>query len=191
VTRHLGWGHERAASRRRSRGQALVEFAILVPFLFTIVMGSVDFGRVFGQNSAILGAAREAARQAIVFVPGTGNPHFGQTPANDAYVLKVAHNELGLSSSDTTTLQLAPAPHENDCFTPASPPPSSPTASNRYPTVNDTGYVFVCWEAPGADGARHVVVTIAWTMSLVTPFVQGIVGTPHLHAIVETTEQSP
>jgi Flp pilus assembly protein TadG len=175
------------ASRRRSRGQAMVEFAILIPFLFSIVLGSVDFGRVFAQNAGILGAAREAVRQAIAYdTASASNLHFGQSSANDTYVLGIAHDELGIAAGDTTTLQLAPNGHENDCFTPASPP-----ASSLFPTANDTGYVFVCWETTPASRPARVVVTIAWTVSLVTPFVESMVGKPHLHAIVEGTELTP
>lgn len=174
-----------ARKRTRTRGQAMVEFAILIPFLFTIVMGSVDFGRVFGQNAAILGAAREAVRQAISYSSATGtNPYFGST--HDADVLAFAHDELGLPSSDTTTLTLAPHGHENDCYTPTTPPPTS-----LYPATSDTGYVFVCWTNASLTQPANVTVTIAWTMSLITPFVQSVVGTPHLHAIIQGTEQSP
>ena len=185
----LGWGREGQPSRRRgSRGQAMVEFAILIPFLFSIVLGSVDFGRVFGQNAAILGAAREAVRQTIFYSTSSGsNPLFNTTPGlEDNNILTVAQNELGTSNGGSS-LSLAPVLHRYDCsITPASPPPTS-----WFPSTADTGYLFICWAGTGNDGKQHVRITIAWTMSIITPFVQNMVGTPHLHAIVEGTEQSP
>lgn len=56
----------RTRSRRSSRGQSLVEFAIILPVFLLIVVGILDFGRVVWANSAVTNAAREAARYAIV-----------------------------------------------------------------------------------------------------------------------------
>lgn len=52
--------------RRSSPGQALVEFALIIPIFILLVMGIFDLGRaVYGYNTAN-NAAREAARMAIV-----------------------------------------------------------------------------------------------------------------------------
>jgi Flp pilus assembly protein TadG len=51
---------------RRTRGQGLVEFALVFPIFIVLVMGIVDLGlSVFAYNS-ITNAAREGARLAIV-----------------------------------------------------------------------------------------------------------------------------
>jgi Flp pilus assembly protein TadG len=47
---------------RRSRGQALAEFAIVAPILFALFFGIVDFGRMVAINAAAITASREAAR---------------------------------------------------------------------------------------------------------------------------------
>jgi hypothetical protein len=56
----------RHARNRDSRGQALVEFAIILPVLALLVVMAVDFGRVFfgwvGLTNAVRIAANEAAR---------------------------------------------------------------------------------------------------------------------------------
>ncbi len=53
-------------SDRPNRGQALVEFALVIPVFLVILMGVADLGRaVFAYNS-ITNAAREGARLAIV-----------------------------------------------------------------------------------------------------------------------------
>ncbi len=53
-------------SRRARRGQALVEFALVVGLLLALVMGIIDFS-VFGKNSlAIANATREGARAASI-----------------------------------------------------------------------------------------------------------------------------
>jgi Flp pilus assembly protein TadG len=58
---------------RRSRGSALVEAALLMPLLFLMLCGTMDFGRIFYTGMAIAGAAR-AGVQFASFTPGyTGN----------------------------------------------------------------------------------------------------------------------
>jgi hypothetical protein len=55
--------------RRRSeasRGQTLVEFALILPLLVLILVGIFDFGRAIYGYSTANNAAREAARVAIV-----------------------------------------------------------------------------------------------------------------------------
>lgn len=50
----------------RSRGQALVEFVVIIPVFLFLLMGIVDFGRVIWATTSLASAAREAARFAIV-----------------------------------------------------------------------------------------------------------------------------
>lgn len=65
-----GAEHDRGRSaeaplvRRRSRGQALAEFALLLPVFFLIVAGTLDLGRVFYAQISLTNAAREGAVQA-------------------------------------------------------------------------------------------------------------------------------
>jgi TadE-like protein len=51
---------------RHSRGQALVEFAVIIPVFLFMLMGILDFGRVIWATTSLASAAREAARFAIV-----------------------------------------------------------------------------------------------------------------------------
>jgi Flp pilus assembly protein TadG len=56
----------RSNHRRRGRGQALVEFALVIPIFLILLMAVFDLGRaVFAYNS-ITNAVREGARLAIV-----------------------------------------------------------------------------------------------------------------------------
>ncbi|WP_159704033.1 TadE family protein [Arthrobacter sp. 18067] len=43
----------------------MVEFAIILPLLLTMLLGVIDFGLFFSQNIGIQAAAREGARQGI------------------------------------------------------------------------------------------------------------------------------
>lgn len=49
------------------RGQALVEFALIMPFLLLFIIGIVEFGRGWNQHQVITDAAREGARSAVLF----------------------------------------------------------------------------------------------------------------------------
>lgn len=51
------------------RGQALVEFALLLPFIMLVLIGIVEFGRAWNAKQMVTDAAREGARWAVV-----GNP---------------------------------------------------------------------------------------------------------------------
>ena len=56
----------RRASRPRERGQALLEFALILPIFAVALLGMIDVGRAIWANNAVANAAREAARYATV-----------------------------------------------------------------------------------------------------------------------------
>ncbi|WP_035787822.1 TadE/TadG family type IV pilus assembly protein [Clostridium ljungdahlii] len=51
---------------KNEKGQALVEFAIILPILLLIVMGIVQFGMVINSYITIENASREGARAGII-----------------------------------------------------------------------------------------------------------------------------
>ncbi len=63
-------------SRRRARwwlrdgGQALVEFALVVPVLLLLVVGLAEFARAWNAKQVLTDAAREALRSSVVANPG-------------------------------------------------------------------------------------------------------------------------
>jgi Flp pilus assembly protein TadG len=56
----------RSRSRRRQRGQALVEFAVVFPVMALIIMGVLDLGRAIYTYNTLAQSARVATRTAIV-----------------------------------------------------------------------------------------------------------------------------
>ncbi|HEX2756795.1 MAG TPA: TadE/TadG family type IV pilus assembly protein [Candidatus Limnocylindrales bacterium] len=52
--------------RRRSTGQALLEFSLVLPIFLVMLMGVVDVGRAIWAQNSLAAAAREGARFAIV-----------------------------------------------------------------------------------------------------------------------------
>ena len=53
-------------AHRHSRGQSLVEFALVIPLFLVMLFGIIDIGRVIWANDALSNAAREGARFASV-----------------------------------------------------------------------------------------------------------------------------
>lgn len=51
---------------KKEIGQAMVEFALVLPIFLTLIGGIVDFGWVFGNKLAADNASREAARYASI-----------------------------------------------------------------------------------------------------------------------------
>ena len=52
--------------RPRESGQALLEFALILPIFAVALLGMIDVGRAIWANNAVANAAREAARYATV-----------------------------------------------------------------------------------------------------------------------------
>jgi len=59
------------SDRRRERGTSVVEMAIVLPLLLTLVFAIGEFGIMFTQWQTLTNAAREGARTGVVF-RGTG-----------------------------------------------------------------------------------------------------------------------
>jgi hypothetical protein len=65
---------ERPGQRRgRDRGAAAVELALVMPVLFMLLMGIINYGLWFNDSLQLRQGVREAARQAVVLVPFSGS----------------------------------------------------------------------------------------------------------------------
>lgn len=52
--------------QQRERGAVAVEMAVLLPLLLLILIGTMEFGRVFNVQNSLTQAAREGARHAAI-----------------------------------------------------------------------------------------------------------------------------
>ena len=59
MTPHL---QDLGAGRRGDRGAAAVEFALVMPLLFLLIFGIIDFGRMWNMQIALTQGAREGVR---------------------------------------------------------------------------------------------------------------------------------
>jgi len=57
--------------KKSQRGQSIVEFALVLPIFLLIMLGLVEFGRLWMTVNVLTGAAREGARAAAVHGAGS------------------------------------------------------------------------------------------------------------------------
>lgn len=53
--------------KQKERGAVAVEMAIVLPLLLLILIGTMEFGRVFNVQNSLTQAAREGARHAAIY----------------------------------------------------------------------------------------------------------------------------
>jgi Flp pilus assembly protein TadG len=85
------------------RGQALAEFALVMPVLFLLIGGIIEFGRAWNIKQAVTDAAREGARYAVV--------QDGVIDTQDEVIAKI-EERLALASITTSTIAFS-----SDCPT--------------------------------------------------------------------------
>ncbi|HLO36323.1 MAG TPA: TadE family protein [Candidatus Deferrimicrobium sp.] len=123
----------RQLSAARSRGQALVEFAMVAPIFLLMLFAVIDFGRYIYYVQVLNNAAREGARYAIVHgtnsFPSSGPPVSGKTSTDPtgADVVAIARNYAVGVIGNSTILQICPYWMHAD--SPAPPPETSPTCT--------------------------------------------------------------
>lgn len=130
--------------RRRSGGQALVEFALVAPMLFVLILGTIEAGRFIFFYEVMNHATREGARYAIVHGSDSTCPS-GPPPAGEVNNCDPNGNNVKAAVADAA-LELAGVgdlivhePVWTSRSTPANPSPGdASTGSNargEYVTV--------------------------------------------------------
>jgi Flp pilus assembly protein TadG len=134
----------------RHSGQSMVEFAILAPIFFLLLLGTIDLGRAIYIYNTISDAAREGARAAIPF----------DTPLpTNANVIGAVQSKLGGGFTLST----------DPCL--ASPPCATPTT----PTTPNSGYIWYS-SGIGTPGRGSVTVKISFLFQPWVPVVRDAAG---------------
>ena len=140
--------------RRKSRGQAMVEFALLSTLLFLMVMGIFDFGRAISVYVNIAEAAHEGARQLVL------RSNYASAPP-DSVIINATLAQIGGGMVLT----------EDPCLS-LPTPCTSPSASGMAP---NTGYI---WISPNrTTGNRQVTVRVTYLFSPMTAMISNLTGT--------------
>ena len=143
--------------RPKSRGQAMVEFALLSTLLFLLVMGIFDFGRAIAVYINIAEAAHEGARQLVL------RSNRNSTPP-DTLIINATLAKIGGGGMVLT---------EDPCLSDPTPcsSPSTPTTPNR-------GYI---WISPNRPTGNHpVTVRTSYRYAPMTGMMSTTVG-PSFH----------
>jgi Flp pilus assembly protein TadG len=98
----------RRHNRQRTRGQALVEFALVLPIFILVLFGILDFGRAIYAYNTISNASRQAVRVGIV-------DQNDIAVENEAIQHGVA---LGLTATDVDVTFLQPGGSSSICVAP-------------------------------------------------------------------------
>ncbi len=86
---------------KKSKGQSLVETALILPVLLLLLTGIIDFGLLFNSYLVVSNASREGARQAAV----------GKT---DAQIRSAAANAAASLDHDRLEIEITPAEAARD-----------------------------------------------------------------------------
>lgn len=86
---------------KSEKGQAMVEFALILPVLFLIIGGIIDFGWIFHHQSIANNACREGARYAAI--------HSSEPSYNDTVTINIVKGYFNnFSVDDTVSVTLKP-----------------------------------------------------------------------------------
>ena len=140
--------------RRKSCGQAMVEFALLSGLLFLMVMGIFDFGRAIAVYINIAEAAHEGARQLVL------RSNYSSTPP-DSVIINATLAKIGGGGMVLT---------EDPClFNPI------PCTAPSLPSMPNTGYI---WITPNrTPGNRNVTVRVTYLFAPMTGMISNLTGT--------------
>jgi len=81
-----------------NRGQALVEFALVLPVLMLLIIGMMEFGLIIHQYMVVTEAAREGARSAAV---GNSNTTIISVTKTAASQIDISELTVAISPADT------------------------------------------------------------------------------------------
>lgn len=133
--------------RRRSRGQSLAEFALVVPILIVLFIGIADFGRVFVAGVALEAATRDAAEAAAnQYVAAPPGPLDSPAPTDNAPYYDALHTY----SAAVVCAEMRDLPSTN--YDPG-PPPQCPDMPLVMVCVHDAADTDCATQAsPGGAG---------------------------------------
>jgi Flp pilus assembly protein TadG len=147
------------------RAQGMVEFALLAPIFFLVLLGIVDLGRAGLFFVAGSDLARDGARYAAVYNTGTGLPN--------AVVTGIIQQEAGAVGVANANFSMPAV-----CGT--TTPPKPPTALSACQTpAADHMYIFI-EDVPGSPHYKKVSTVYAFRP--ITPMLNQITGTIYIVA---------
>lgn len=97
--------------RKKEKGQALVEFVLVLPILLLLVLGMVEYGWMLNAKISVTGAAREGARAtSVIGKDNTGNAFAVASAAANKYMgtgVLAADDITVTVTSDSVTVSIS------------------------------------------------------------------------------------
>jgi hypothetical protein len=165
----------------------MVEFALLSPLLFLLIMGTVDFGRLIYTYSAISSAAREGARLLSLRPQATSDCLALQRmlAVGQGFPLSVDPHSVAGNSDPNDPNGGPPSP--------SVPPAGSGLiyiypAVSRYVSAASPQYPNNC-DATSARGQQRVTVMITYHFAPLTPLIANMINNFQIKTISVVTEE--
>lgn len=164
-------------------GVAIIEFAIVAPALFLLLIGFIEFGLIFFTNSVLEGATNVGSR--------IGKTGFTQANQNRETYIRNQINSLSGGFLNQNDLQItilsynsfANVGQPEPCISPPTPPcPGTPGVN--FADVNGNGTFDIDQGATNAGGAGAVVIyTVTYPWQIFTPLMSALIGTGGIYNI--------
>jgi Flp pilus assembly protein TadG len=104
-------------NRRGERGQALAEFALVLPLILFFIAGIIEFGRAWNIKQAVTDAAREGARYTVVKDADIPSLADVQTKIEERLALaSIEQSDIVFSSTDPDCAVVADCFHNEDGY---------------------------------------------------------------------------
>jgi Flp pilus assembly protein TadG len=177
--------------RNLQRGQSTVEFGVSAIVLLLLLLGLIDFGRVFYFVVGMQGAVREGARQATWFDQSTTtNPYLYDAAIKTAVDGILTNSGLPASQLQNSTTSCPSVSDGNVNHNP-------PYADSAYPSASlNQPLLYICYEnTPGVDitsapadngyKGQDVNVIVVMSYGFASTFMQNALG-PSIHLAANT-----
>jgi Flp pilus assembly protein TadG len=168
----------RVGTRRRSRGQSLVEAAVTLPFVLLLALGVTDIGRAFYYKEAVTNATRQALRVAVSpSQQATANAVCASAGAGPVAVNVTTTLPPG-ATSVTTIANLASLESSSN-GTPAGSVINGASMTVTFHCQANAGVTNAGsnGNGPSDPGSDAVTVSITYTFPVITPLLWPVVGT--------------
>lgn len=124
---------------RENRGQALIEYALILPLVFLLIVNLINFGGFFFAWITVANAARAGADYAILGGASVGAPG---TPSTTKITSLITQDVSSLPNS--ASLSVSVCTNKNGTITGScTTPPSDPEATSYVLTSIDVTYTYV------------------------------------------------
>lgn len=138
--------------QRNERGATAIEFAIVLPVFFFLVMGTLEFGLIMHVSSVVEHAAHEGARKGI-----TGNDYDDPDGDRGQYIETYIRRNVGRWVFDPTQLAINTKVLGE----------IQEIGMDGNPIDTNSGY---------GGGDQVVIYQVRYNWRVITPFLRGIIG---------------